>query len=101
MDRQFARAISVALFIALSSLLSWLPPASADDRNCTDGERAGADKLLFLNARDRKISIEKHLPWGAPKSRSTAANEVLLVHWDYVISVRRGPSRTAMGRISS
>jgi len=85
MPSRVARAISAALFIALLSLLSWLPPASADDRNCTDGERAGADKLLFLNARDQKSSVEKHLPWGAPKSRSTAANKVLLVHWDYVI----------------
>lgn len=87
MDFQCARAIriSAALLICLSSALVWLPLASADDRNCKDAERARADKWLFLNARDRKTSVEKHLPWGTPKSRDAAAHEVMLVHWDYII----------------
>ncbi len=86
MDYQCVRAMRVsAALICLSSAVAWSPLAWAEDRNCTEAERAKADKWLFLNARDQKASLEKHLPWGAPKRSGANVPETLLVHWDYVI----------------
>jgi endonuclease G len=53
--------------------------------NCTAAERHEADRWLWLNDRDKNISVEENLPWGAPVSTSTASNERQLIQRDYVI----------------
>jgi len=77
--------LGIAAATAAVALLAWPQSARPSDRNCTDQERVAADKWLFLNARDRKSSLEKHLPWGPPNPANDRPHETLLVHWDYVI----------------
>jgi DNA/RNA endonuclease G (NUC1) len=47
--------------------------------------RTQADKELWLNKRDKAVSIAKHLPWGLPQSRSDGYAFFPLVQRDYVI----------------
>jgi DNA/RNA endonuclease G (NUC1) len=47
--------------------------------------RALADKELWLNKRDKAVSIAKHLPWGMPQGRANGDAFQPLVQRDYVI----------------
>ena len=69
------------LVVVLAAL--WVLPLHAEDRNCTDPEKATADKLLFLNTKDKAAAVERHLPWGVPKAGGS--DTVVLAHWDYVM----------------
>lgn len=70
--------------VTLALVVAAPRPAYADHRNCTAAEKRAADRQLWLNEADKQLSINKHLPWGAPVSASTATNEWLLVQRDYV-----------------
>jgi hypothetical protein len=61
----------------------------AESRNCTAVEKARADKQLWLNERDQKLSIEKHLPWGLPEPQGSSLEQRVLAHRDYVVGYRR------------
>ena len=61
------------------------PLVYAGDRNCSVEERLAADKWLFLNARDRKAALAKHLPFGMPASKDVSNEETTLVSWEFVI----------------
>jgi len=74
------RALGALLFAV--SLVGGSNAAAAD---CTAAERAAADAQLWLNRRDRSISIRAHLPWGVPRAAGPVTNERLLVQRDYVI----------------
>jgi endonuclease G len=70
----------------LGSLALALPSAGlAKAPNCTASQAKAADKWLWLNARDKQLSIAQNLPWGVPLPTAPVSNEQLLVHWDYVI----------------
>lgn len=80
------KAAALGLVSALAALAPPLfAPASAKAPNCTVAQAKSADKWLWLNARDRQLSIEQNLPWGAPQSTRPDASERVLAHWDYVI----------------
>lgn len=57
----------------------------AGDRYCIHEEEAEADSWLFLNARDRKAALKRHLPFGMPVSAIDSTNERTLVSWEFVI----------------
>ncbi len=84
-DFRRIRAMRLAAAFIFLSAVAWSPLGWPGDRNCTEAERAKANKWLFLNARDQKASLEKHLPWGAPKRLGASDPETLLVHSNYVI----------------
>lgn len=67
------------------TLAVWATPALATHRDCTQAERQAADPQLWLNARDQQLSIDTHLPWGAPEISSDSTNERMLTQRDYVI----------------
>jgi len=69
------------VFIGLT--IGWSIPAAAAD--CTRAERDRADRQLWLNRRDRDLSIAQHLPWGMPTASVDATRERALVQRDYVI----------------
>jgi endonuclease G len=77
------RLVRLALLILLA--LGGAPAFAFDEPPCTDAQEAEADKWLWLNARDRRISLRQNLPWGAPKPTAPTTKERTLVHWDYVI----------------
>ena len=52
---------------------------------CSKAERAEADRWLWLNARDRKLSVQQNLPWGAPVEQSPEFSDRQLVQREYVI----------------
>lgn len=74
------------LSLLVSFLLLTLAPqaAGASHRNCTTAEKSAADRQLWLNSRDKRQSIEMHLPWGVPTAGPGATDEWLLVQRDYV-----------------
>lgn len=74
---------ATALVAAAASLPS--SPAVAKTPDCTVAQAKSADKWLWLNTRDKQLSIEQNLPWGAPQSLVPSSSERLLIHWDYVI----------------
>ena len=80
-------------------LLCFFAPASVlANRNCTDAEKRDADKWLFLNARDKKLATDKHLPWGTPVPANLSGAERVLIHFDYIIGYHdelRVPAWTA------
>lgn len=53
-------------------------------RDCTASERETADKVLWLNKRDKDAAVSKHLPWGLPESTVATGPEELLIQRDYV-----------------
>lgn len=53
--------------------------------NCTAAQKVEADKQLWLNKRDQKISLDQTFPWGAPVPTVETTNERLLIQRDYVI----------------
>lgn len=57
----------------------------AADRNCTEEESDAADRWLFLNVRDQKEATKRHLPFGVPVTNGVAANEDMLVSWEFVL----------------
>jgi endonuclease G len=59
--------------------------AFAESRNCKKAEAAAADRQLWLNARDKKLSISTNLPWGEPRDTGSTNHERTLVQRDYVI----------------
>lgn len=59
--------------------------ALAAHRDCTVAEKKAADRQLWLSPQDKTLSIEKHLPWGAPVAAPESNKEWLLVQRDYVI----------------
>jgi endonuclease G len=70
----------VGLFIALA------PAAvNAESRNCTPAEKAEGDRQLWLNDRDKALSISTHLPWGEPRATAPTTHERTLAQRDYVI----------------
>ena len=75
------------LSLLISSLLLALTPqtAEASHRNCTASEKKAADRQLWLNARDKQLSTEMHLPWGVPAAGPDVTDEWLLIQRDYVI----------------
>lgn len=75
----------VRLALLLLLALGGAPAHAFDEPPCTDAQEAEADKWLWLNARDRRISLRQNLPWGAPKPTAPTTKERTLVHWDYVI----------------
>lgn len=74
------------LSLLVSCMLLALAPqsAGASDRNCTPAEKRAADRQLWLNARDKQLSTEMHLPWGAPKAGPEVTDEWLLIQRDYI-----------------
>ena len=68
----------IAVFLGIASL-------DAQSRNCTAEEKAAADKQLWLSQTDKKIALERQLPWGAPAPKGETSNEMLLIQRDYVI----------------
>lgn len=79
-----AGAILLALLWAL--VLSLAAPADArGNPKCSLAQANSADRMLWLNSRDKKLSVEQNLPWGAPRPPAGAPLDRLLIHWDYVI----------------
>jgi len=54
------------------------------DRDCTAAEAREGDRWAWLNARDRRGSIERHLPWGEPTETVPTTGERTFVLTDYV-----------------
>jgi endonuclease G len=69
----------------LAAVCVALISAPAQARDCKKAEAVAADKLLWLNARDKKLSISTNLPWGEPRATSSTTHERTLVQRDYVI----------------
>jgi DNA/RNA endonuclease G (NUC1) len=59
--------------------------ALASHRNCTVAEKKAADRQLWLSPTDKQLSIEQHLPWGAPVPAPGTSKEWLLIQREYVI----------------
>lgn len=74
--------VSLVAALAVVSVLAAAPAAAA---NCSAAERHEADRWLWLNARDRKASLDQNLPWGAPRETGPVSGERQLVQRDYVI----------------
>jgi DNA/RNA endonuclease G (NUC1) len=75
-----------AWLVAVIIALIWpLSEEAHSARNCTSAERASADRVLWLNRRDKEEAIKRHLPFGVPQSTVAANGEQLLVQRDYVI----------------
>lgn len=77
-----------AVRMVLVTSMSWALVSGvtyAEDRNCTDEERETANAWLFLNKRDQKEAIERHLPFGVPETTGVSSNEQTLVSWESVI----------------
>ena len=70
--------VYLLVVVLLGALLNAVS-ADAKTRNCTSAEKAAADKQLWLNARDKKLSIERVFPWGAPVPKGETGNDMLLV----------------------
>lgn len=76
----------VAIFaIGLAPVASHLDAKSKPKNVCNKAERAYANKWLWLNTRDKKLSVQQNLPWGAPVEQSTEFDERQLVQREYVI----------------
>jgi len=75
----------LSLLVTLALLALAPQTAQASHRNCTAAEKRSADRQLWLNQEDKQLSIERHLPWGAPVAGPGSDNEWLLVQRDYVI----------------
>jgi endonuclease G len=71
--------------LVVAALTASSQTAAAADK-CTAEQARRADKWLWLNKRDRKLALARHLPWGVPEPTIPVDNEKLLVHWDYVIN---------------
>lgn len=82
---RFSRAISGATLALMALIGCGDAPALAKTPNCTVAQARSADKQLWLNARDKELSLARNLPWGAPRPTAPVSNEELLIHWDYVI----------------
>ena len=80
-----SRRFAAAAFV-LSLLLSPLAFGQSCSCEVSDAKQRSYDRLLRLNERDRTLSLETHLPWGAPVNSPTATNERLLVHREYVVN---------------
>jgi endonuclease G len=80
--RRFACCVLI-----LAGIIGAASPSAADAKtpNCTAAQKKAADKWLWLNERDKKLSLEQNLPWGMPTPATPDPNEEVLVHWDYVI----------------
>ena len=78
--------VVIALAVGVGSpLASQLEAKSKPKDVCSKAERADADKWLWLNTRDRDLSVEQNLPWGAPIEQSPEFSERQLVQREYVI----------------
>ncbi|MCW5596606.1 MAG: DNA/RNA non-specific endonuclease [Rhodocyclaceae bacterium] len=73
-----------SFFVALIACLV-LAASPAVSRTCTADEKAEADKKLWLNKRDTKAVINRHLPWGLPESTTSNDSIQVLAQRDYVI----------------
>ncbi len=75
------------MLLVLAGLLGSMTavPAAATHRDCRAAEKKTADRQLWLNRRDQKLSIDTHLPWGAPAIDPQATRERMLAQRDYVI----------------
>ncbi len=82
---KFLKAAFAAFFV-LSLFGLTFSALGAESKNCTPEQKTKADKLLWLNAKDKQKSIERHLPSGAPQAGVASSSEMLLVHSDYVIN---------------
>lgn len=71
--------------IVFAILAFWSSDAAAESRRCTRDEAAAANRVLWLNAADRQLSILNHLPWGVPNPTQPVTREELLVQRDYII----------------
>lgn len=79
-------AVLIGFAIGLGAPIASQADAKSKPRNvCSKAERADADKWLWLNARDKKLSVETNLPWGAPVEQSPDFSERQLVQREYVI----------------
>jgi endonuclease G len=67
-----------------ASLAPGLEAKSKPKQVCTKIERAEADRWLWLNARDQRLSLDQNLPWGAPTGTASFP-ERQLIQRDYVI----------------
>ena len=76
--RQLIRITAVALAVALTTSV-------VQARNCSQEEKAAADKQLWLNKADKQRSLERNLPWGVPTAAGISGKLVLLIQRDYVI----------------
>jgi DNA/RNA endonuclease G (NUC1) len=76
-------------FLAACAFLLAPHALGAESRNCTAVEKARADKQLWLNERDQKLSIEKHLPWRLPEPQGSSLEQRVLAHRDYVVGYSR------------
>ncbi len=77
--------VSISLLVALAVASALAPAPAAAAANCSATEQHEADRWLWLNARDRKASLEQNLPWGAPRAAAPASDERELIQRDYVI----------------
>jgi DNA/RNA endonuclease G (NUC1) len=83
MNKLLARLTLSASALLASCLLP--PPDALANRLCTKAERTHADKWLFLSARDKKLALHKHLPWGSPSPAADLRDQRILIHGDYII----------------
>jgi len=83
--RPFRRGTLHAALLLAAGIWMANAPAFAKNPNCTLAQKKSADKWLWLNARDKDLSLKQNLPWGAPTATAPTTNEHLLIHWDYVI----------------
>lgn len=85
------RIRSAAFFLVVAFVLAegapLAPPAFAQACGCkvSKSKLASYDALLILDADEILAAEERHLPWGLPKSPSTATNDHVLAQEEYVI----------------
>jgi len=75
---------AILALVGLCALIG-AKPAFAAHRDCTAAERRAANRQLWLNERDRDLSIATHLPWGRPSLGPEGSRERILTQRDYVI----------------
>jgi endonuclease G len=81
LQRIFAH-VSLLVVLLLGSAVA---ATAANAANCSAAEKHEADKWLWLNERDKKVSLDQNLPWGAPTPTGPVSNERELVQRDYII----------------
>ena len=71
--------------LAAALTLPLFSHAAAKAPNCTVAQATSADKWLWPNERDKRLSLEQNLPWGTPRSATLNTSEHLFVHWYYIV----------------
>lgn len=71
--------------IALAIPFVAFPQSALADRACRVAEKPEVDKHLWLNERDKGLSVEKNLPFGVPELTYDNKRYAVLVQRDYVL----------------